>query len=233
MNYEPGCSTRVRVGSEVLKDGAEFRLDQSSAVAIDGVGSLSVTPGSPESGTDARLLLDSALDALSEKLAQLNSETTENARQRREERADLLRDAELAESVVQTHAPEGLEALRIDVLKLKGKLRAEIDEDVPDIATAQTALDQAETNERMARGDWEVAVDVKVSASSDLQKLESDIRATRCAYTRERERTRMPPEARTDRQPELEADYQEKRREALGREQALRALGRFPPFPGK
>lgn len=224
MNYEPDCSARARIGSEVLKHGVELRLEQPAAVAIDGVGSLSVTPGSPDSGTDARRRLDSAHDALNKKLAQLNCETTEIARQRRDERADLLRDAELDESVVQIHAPEGVEALRTDVERLKKMLTVDMDEDVPDIATAQKGLDQAETNERKARGDWEGAIEAKASSSSDRQQLESDIQAMGRAYKRERERTGLPPEAWADRQAELETDYQAKRREALGLEKGLHAL---------
>lgn len=228
MNYEPDSSARASIGSEVLKDGAELRLEQSAAVVIDGVGSLSVTPGSPDSGTDARHRLDLALNALSEKLVKLNCETIEIARQRRDERAELLRDAKLDESVVQIRAPEGLEALRIDVERLKDMLAAEMNEDAPDIATAQKGLDQADAIERKARGDWKVALDAKASASSDLQRLEGDLEAVERAYKQARERTGIPPEAWAEGQAELEADYQEKRREALGQKKTLQALREKP-----
>ena len=80
MSYEPGCSMRARIGTQVLDEGLEVRLDQPAAVAIDGVGSLSVTPGSSDSGTDARRRVGAARDALAEKLEQLNCKTVEQAR---------------------------------------------------------------------------------------------------------------------------------------------------------
>ena len=224
MSYEPGCSMRARIGTQVLDEGLEVRLDQPAAVAIDGVGSLSVTPGSADSGTDARRRVGAARDALAKKLEQLNCKTVEQARGRLDERTNLLKEAELAESIVPVRAPQGIEALRIDVMKLRDKLDVAIGEDIPDVATAQQALDQAEINEQTARAEFEAAGEVKTSASLKLQELNGQVEGLEKVYERDLARTGMSPDEWPARQAQLDADYEEKRGELRERRGELQAL---------
>ena len=224
MSYEPDYSKRLTMGGQVLEDGVEVRIDQSSALAIEGVGSLSVTPGSADSGTDAFHRLSKARDALSEKLAQLNVETVQQVCERFNKRLGLVREAEQADAVVRIRAPQGIEALRIDVMKLRDKLDADIDEDVPELATAEQALDQAEAKERKARGDLAAAGEARASATSTLQQLENQVEGLEEVYDRELARTGTPPEEWPARQEQLDADYEEKRRETDERGKELQAL---------
>ena len=224
MSYEPDYSKRLTMGGQILEDGVEVRINQSSALAIEGVGSLSVTPGSADSGTDARHRLGTARDALAEKLAQLNCETVDEARERSSKRSGLVGEAEQADAVVQIRAPHGIEALRIDVMKLKDKLDADINEDVPEVATAEQALDLAEAKERKARGDLAAAGETSASATSTLQQLANQVGGLEEVYARDLARAGTPPDEWPARQEQLDADYEEKRREALERGKELQAL---------
>lgn len=224
MRYEPGYSKRIAMGSMVLEDEAEVRIDQASVLAIDEVGKLTISPGTTDGGDDAQRRLRGAREALADKLEQLNCENLEQALARRDNGAELLIQAERAESIVAIRAPGGIEALRIEVAQLREMLGAAIAEDVPEVAAAERALDTAETEELNVRSQWEAARRTAESTSSELKQLEGQIGAAILAHKRALDRIGLPPVEWTGRQEQLDADFHARDRIASKRRDALQDL---------
>ena len=193
VSYEPGRSAGIRIGSTTLEDGVDVRIDQASALTIDDVGSLSITPGSADGGDTARHRLRTARQALADTLEQLGCNNPAHARRLFNKREKLLREATRAQDIVKIRALRGIETLRVELAQLHEQLDASFEEELPDVPTAEQALDDAEGEARTARTKWDAARQRAGSAASKLQGLEGNIEAAKQAYTRELERIDLPP----------------------------------------
>ena len=214
VSYEPGRSAGIRIGSTTLEDGVDVRIDQASALTIDDVGSLSITPGSADGGDTARHRLRTARQALADTLEQLGCKNPAHARKLFNQREELLREAAQAEAIVEVRAPRGIEALRIEVAQLHEKLDASFKEEIPDVGTAEEAVEDAEKKERKARIKWETARERAESATSKLQRLEGNLVAAKQAHGRELERVDLSLEKWPERKKQLEKDVRKATREA-------------------
>ena len=120
------------------------QIDGASAVTINDVGTLSITPGSGDASDVAKRAFAEAQKALSAKLTALGCADTAGARTRLREREGLQIQAETHKATVAALAPHGIEALATQVAELTAKREVSYEPDIPDIATAEQAYEKCQ-----------------------------------------------------------------------------------------
>ena len=223
MRYEPGSAKRITMGKVPLEDEADIWIEEATVLSIEDVGDLAITPGEADRGVEAQRQLRDAREALADKLKALNCEDTEQARQRRDERARLREEADRAETRVKIRAPEGIAALRAEVAVLREK-RGGGEKDAPDVGSAERALQAAETVDGDARNKWDAARRAAESAALTLQQLTTGIEAAGEAHKRALERVGVPAAEWPTHQEQLNANFRETDRAAIAREKGLQKL---------
>ena len=224
MQYEPGSAKRVTMGEVALEDDADVWLEEAAVLSIEDVGDLTIGPGETERGIKAKRRLQDARVALADKLNALDCEDPEQARQRRDERARLLKEAERAEARLKIRAPKGLAALRAEVVILRGKHGVAAKEGPSDVSSAEHALKAAETAEQKARDLWDTARRTAESAALDLQELTGRIDAAKQAHEQALQGVGLPPNEWPAHQERLDAELRGKDEAAERCQEALQKL---------
>ena len=189
MMYEVGYERCVRLGDIALENEVAVQIDGASAVTINDVGTLSITPGSGDASDVAKRAFAEAQKALSAKLTALGCADIAGARTRLREREGLQIQAETHKATVAALAPHGIEALATQVAELTAKREVSYGPDIPDIATAEQAHEKCRGEELRTRSAYEGAKETSQSASKALEIQKGKIESAESAYALALERT--------------------------------------------
>ncbi|WP_273522211.1 AAA family ATPase [Rhodosalinus sediminis] len=184
MRYAPGRSDGVRLSGTALPDGTAVPIPEGAELALDGLGTLTVRPGT---GPRAAAETERAAADLAHALEAAGAETLEAARAAAAARSEAERRAGEARARLETAAPEGLEALRAAL--------AAIPED-PDADDAAEPVDPCTTERALAAARSARAGAESRRSEADRSAAEARTTAARAEATAEAAEARLARAAR-------------------------------------
>jgi energy-coupling factor transporter ATP-binding protein EcfA2 len=115
VDYESGAQGRVTLDGISLKAGDERAITAPIALTLDGIGTLSLTPGQAVTRTDR---LSAAEDQRRQRIAALGVQSLQAVRERQALARDRKSDTERARDRLKIYAPDGVAALRDEIAAL-------------------------------------------------------------------------------------------------------------------
>jgi len=112
---------KARIGRAAVVSGSEYRLMETTTIEIADLAKVKIMPGG-EIG-NPRAELAKAQEKLKTELAQLGVSGLAEADARLEERQNQLTEAKSAESIVEAHAPDGIDTLQVRIAEIRGELQ--------------------------------------------------------------------------------------------------------------
>lgn len=141
MDYLPSATGQARIDGRILAHGEERILSQSTAVEVEGVGRLIVTIPTEADGRDEIRKAEARRRGLLDEIgvADLPSARLRDARWR-----DLDGEVKLARQRLSLLAPQGLAALRAQIMQLEAKAQgnAEVSEDPEQVRARLLVLER-------------------------------------------------------------------------------------------
>lgn len=149
--YAEGRAGAIRAGDTPLPDGQPVPLPRATRLSIADIGELEVRPG--DAGHDDSTV-EAAATALRKALDSIDADDLDSARSAAAARAEAERKASEAKAVLQSLAPDGIDALREALANIP-----QVDEDAnaPDLDEAEAALAAARAAHEEAQIDRDAA----------------------------------------------------------------------------
>ncbi len=176
---------RYSGGARVTAKGAELAegshaVPRRQVFALPGIGEMIVDPGAAASDGAA---LDRASAALEQALAAAGVADLPAARRAAEVRAQAQTQADLLQSVIETLAPQGIDALRAEHARAQAAVgeQANAPEGAEGDDDLAAALSAAEAQERHAQAACDLARDARDAARSALARATATAEAARTA----------------------------------------------------
>ncbi|MEQ9241571.1 AAA family ATPase [Roseovarius indicus] len=171
--YAEGKDDTIRNGDTPLPEGQPVPLPRATRLTIDGIGELEVRPG--DAGHD-----DSSVEAAAGKLRkaldEIGADDLEAARHAAATRADAAQKEGEAKAVLNSLAPDGIDALRDALAKIP---QVEDTTDAPDPDAAAAALEEAKGAFERARIDRDTASDRVSDARDESTRADSTLTSLR------------------------------------------------------
>lgn len=117
----PGAGGRLSVDGKPLAADGSFQAREPLRIAIDGVGTITVSPGASTDFDETTRGLDAARATLAAELARSGVASVAEAASRRDERAALERAIEVSRQALAHVAPTGSASLGVEVEALRGQ----------------------------------------------------------------------------------------------------------------
>jgi hypothetical protein len=155
LEFELESDAKVMVTGAQLNDSDRLTVVVRTSIDIEGVGRITVLPG----GEDLQSLIagrDQQRDDLSELLQRMGVANLAAAEERERQHVQRVAEAKAAKSVVEAHAPKGLDSLEVEVTALSTKLTdakqtletlvVTVSADAASVSVSQAESDEAATS---------------------------------------------------------------------------------------
>lgn len=190
---------KVRAGGEPIIGDTELRASRPLVLEIEGIGMITVVPGSSEDGTAAQARLAALKRRFQKLLSEMGVGDADAAREARARIRNSEQAIEKSRAMLSGLAPEGIDALSREVGELKGQLDDDVDTlDLPqqsDIAERIGEVARRLASERSVIAASRAAHD-RVMRELSLAQAKADNNARRQKVLEER----LGPEASRQRQ---------------------------------
>jgi len=215
--------TRLMQGGAPLPAGAPIVLEDGAEIAMPGIGSLRFDLPEGASGADIGTALAEALAAEADALAACEAGSLAEAREKAQQRQADVNAAKLAEQMLRSLAPSGVEALEQALAEARETIRGASDIQARPLEAIAPELEAAETREAELRGRLQAGAETVAEAREKLAAAEAALAAARDRQAAAEALAGDAP-ARPARRAELDAAAEAAQAEMASREAALAAL---------
>ncbi len=174
MAYFDGREGAVTVEGDALREGARVEVLAQTAVRIDGVGVITVRPGGEGRAASAAGITDAAA-ALSDQLSKAGQESLDAAREALRRKDALAQEAKNNQGILDTLAPQGIEALSADVAKLAAEVEVLAADGGADPEAVKVAFDDTKQALRAAETGVGLAEQTHSDAEAALRTANGDL----------------------------------------------------------
>ena len=175
--YVDGHDGAVTVEGAALRQGARMEVLTETALRVDGIGMITIRPGGEGGAARAAGVTDAAA-VLSDLLSKAGQASPEAAREALRRKDALAQEAHNQQTILDTLAPQGIEALSADAAKLAAEVAALAADEGADPDAVKAAVDRTKEALRAAETALGLAEQAHSDADGALRAANGDLEET-------------------------------------------------------